>query len=33
MAGVTLASLPALVFFLALQRQVMQTFTSSGLTG
>ena len=33
MAGVTLAGLPALVFFLALQRQVMQTFTSSGLTG
>jgi ABC-type glycerol-3-phosphate transport system permease component len=33
MAGVTLASLPALAFFLMLQRQVLQTFTSSGMTG
>lgn len=33
MAGVTLASLPALAIFFAFQRQVMQTFVSSGLKG
>ncbi|SDR60268.1 carbohydrate ABC transporter membrane protein 2, CUT1 family [Rhizobiales bacterium GAS191] len=33
MAGVTLASLPALAVFLALHRRVIQAFVNSGLTG
>jgi ABC-type glycerol-3-phosphate transport system permease component len=33
MAGVTLASLPALVLFFALQRHVMQAFVTSGVKG
>ena len=31
MAGVTLASLPALLVFFVLQRRVMDTFVSSGI--
>lgn len=33
MAGVTLASLPVLLLFFLLQRQVVQSFTSSGVKG
>ncbi len=33
MAGVTLASIPAIVIFLLLQRRVMDTFVSSGIRG
>lgn len=33
MAGVTLASIPAIALFLALQRRVMDTFVASGIRG